>query len=253
MESKLRSLAMVSLLTGLTGCCSWIWHSGCPPNIVSQPQSKIVKIGSPASFSVVATPPPVYYQWEFNGVPIPGANSATYTIASANITDVGAYRVLVWGSPTNTSDTAFLSVYSTSGTGNGGTLTAPVGLFTGSGSCQSVSFDRYHAFFPFDGPNVTSPSPDFPNTSHSPTLTVDTFSSANNQTDTAIQIADNWWPNTTRCCVNDSSGGTFSGQSKCGPYTMSTGANKTYRVGVFYRSATLAPGQTNVTFNWLYQ
>src|SRR5206468_12568090 len=58
----------------------------------------------------------------------------------------------------------------------------PIGEFTSSGVCQNVSFDRYVVKAWFDGPNITSPlvpSPNWPNPSSLPKLTIDTFASEN--------------------------------------------------------------------------
>src|SRR5262245_44487849 len=105
-------LAIAGLALGVTGCCSFIWTSACPPKITTQPKSQLVPEGTVVSFSVVvAKPPHVFYQWQFNGSNIFGATNATYTIPHpVNFPDVGEYRVRVWGSPTNTSKSAFLSV-----------------------------------------------------------------------------------------------------------------------------------------------
>lgn len=66
------------------------------PQILEQPQSQSVVQGSPVSFSVVADgfPEPAY-QWRRNGVDIAGAQSATFTVSSAQFSDAGAYTVFV--------------------------------------------------------------------------------------------------------------------------------------------------------------
>jgi hypothetical protein len=49
------------------------------------------------TFSVTATGLNLSYQWRRNGVNIPGATSASFTIASVAETDVGSYDVVVTG------------------------------------------------------------------------------------------------------------------------------------------------------------
>jgi hypothetical protein len=69
------------------------------PSITSQPQAKIVQVGSQAIFSVVADGGTVTYQWKKNGVDIPGAVSASYLTPATVLTDTGAkYSVAVTNS-----------------------------------------------------------------------------------------------------------------------------------------------------------
>src|SRR5439155_13596111 len=64
-----------------------------------QPQSTNVYEGQIAAFSVSATlipNNPVTYQWQRNGVNIPGATSTSYTITNALLSDSGStYRVIL--------------------------------------------------------------------------------------------------------------------------------------------------------------
>lgn len=54
-------------------------------------------VGKQVTFSVtIATgTPPFTYQWQKNGVPIPGATGATHVIAAIAASDAGTYTVVV--------------------------------------------------------------------------------------------------------------------------------------------------------------
>jgi len=67
--------------------------------ISTQPINLAVNIGRPATFTVAATQSTgtLAYQWYFNGSPLAGATAASYTVANAVFSDVGAYAVTVTG------------------------------------------------------------------------------------------------------------------------------------------------------------
>lgn len=82
------------------------------PAFISQPKSQEVQPGTPVNFSAsVSGVPNPTFQWLFNGTPIIGATSATYTIPSPDISNVGSYA-LVASNTTGmvTSNGALLSV-----------------------------------------------------------------------------------------------------------------------------------------------
>ncbi len=61
------------------------------PSITTQPTPQKVKRGQTATFTVVASgSAPLSYQWQKNGVDIPGATSATYTTPATVASDNGA-------------------------------------------------------------------------------------------------------------------------------------------------------------------
>ena len=65
-------------------------------NISNEPTSLTSSVNSKASFTVaVAGNVPLYYQWQFNGTPIDGANDNSYTISKVQIADQGNYSVIV--------------------------------------------------------------------------------------------------------------------------------------------------------------
>ncbi|MEP4077319.1 DUF1566 domain-containing protein [Haloferula sp.] len=67
-----------------------------PVQIFEDPTSRNVVLGGSASFSVVATGfDPKIYQWQKDEVDIPGADSATYTIEDASLSDAADYRCVV--------------------------------------------------------------------------------------------------------------------------------------------------------------
>ena len=72
------------------------------PNILLHPQSQTGRNGQPVTLSVdVSNSPPstqLSYQWLFNGVPITGANTSTFSIPSIKPQRVGTYTVRVGNS-----------------------------------------------------------------------------------------------------------------------------------------------------------
>lgn len=83
-----------------------------PVAITQQPDSITVFPGSNAIFSVTATGiAPLFYQWYFNGVLIPGATLSTFMIVGAQDANAGNYQVIVYNSFSSaTSDIATLTV-----------------------------------------------------------------------------------------------------------------------------------------------
>jgi len=62
-----------------------------PPTITLQPASRTVAVGQSATFKVGASgSAPLAYRWRRNGVNITGATAASYTLASAKLSDSGA-------------------------------------------------------------------------------------------------------------------------------------------------------------------
>jgi Immunoglobulin domain len=67
------------------------------PTITSQPVSKSASVGAVVTFSTTATGTPTpYYQWLKNGCAIRGANTATFTLNAAQVSDAGSYQVEVY-------------------------------------------------------------------------------------------------------------------------------------------------------------
>jgi Immunoglobulin domain len=67
-----------------------------PPIITSQPASVAAVPGGSAAFSVMADgTPPFGYQWQTNGVAVPGATNATLSIAHVQAADFVPYTVVL--------------------------------------------------------------------------------------------------------------------------------------------------------------
>jgi hypothetical protein len=83
-----------------------------PPTILAQPVSATIFAGSNVTFTVVASgTPPLTYQWQKNGGNIPGATTATLTLANVSATDTASYAVVVGNATTSvTSSSATLTV-----------------------------------------------------------------------------------------------------------------------------------------------
>ncbi len=65
------------------------------PHIVTNPVSQEVIIGDPVTFTVVAKGSPLNYQWRYNGLPIVGATTSSFTLNSAQLVDSGDYSVSI--------------------------------------------------------------------------------------------------------------------------------------------------------------
>jgi len=76
-----------------------------PPSIITQPLSQTVTTGSSVTFSVVATPPPLTYQWYKNGVALANQTSSTLTINNCIAGSAGTYSVVVSNSVGSVSST----------------------------------------------------------------------------------------------------------------------------------------------------
>jgi len=67
-----------------------------PPAIVAQPQDQTVASGQPTLFSVTVTGTgPLSYQWNLNSAALPGATNLALILTDAQLTDAGAYSVVV--------------------------------------------------------------------------------------------------------------------------------------------------------------
>lgn len=67
-----------------------------PPTITLNPAGQTVTAGATVTFTVAATgTAPLSYQWQKNGVAIPGATAATLTFSSVTTADTGTYAVVV--------------------------------------------------------------------------------------------------------------------------------------------------------------
>jgi len=81
--------------------------------LAEQPQSQTVRAGSNVTFSVTGPcGPQTTYQWQHNGVALPGATAATLALTNVQVPDEGSYTVLV-AHPTGSvlSDPALLVVH----------------------------------------------------------------------------------------------------------------------------------------------
>lgn len=84
-----------------------------PPIITDPPVPRTALAGRPATFSAgVIGSPVLAYQWRVNGTNIPGANTSSFSLAAAQVSDRGLYSLVitnVYGSVT--SAPAFLAVH----------------------------------------------------------------------------------------------------------------------------------------------
>jgi len=89
--------------------------AGATPVFTVQPASQTVGTGASVTFTAAASGSPTY-QWRKDGIDLPGATSASYSIASASSTDAGSFTVVATNaSGSTTSAAATLTVSAASG------------------------------------------------------------------------------------------------------------------------------------------
>jgi len=198
----------------------------------------------------------VHYQWRKDGVEIVGATNQSYEITYVTVTNVGSYTLVLTGGLEEESVPFHLAVYTLfENESNGGYLTIPHDSFiTGSTllcTPSGTSFDRYKVYFPFDGPNTTPPSANFPNTSNETNLIVNTCTNFNGSPlDTAVRVMENFGDMNLKCCNNNFACGTPNTKlSSCTATGLLSGM--TYRVAIYYKKSTLGTNM-HVTFRWKY-
>lgn len=101
------------LCDGVDNNCDGVVDDGCgPPSFVTQPRSQKIFLGHRVIFTSAALGKPLpIYQWNKNGVAIPGANNGKLTIESVSIADAGNYSVTISNNYGNSeSDNALLTV-----------------------------------------------------------------------------------------------------------------------------------------------
>ena len=92
---------LVSSPTGSSLSSNAVLAVHAPPTITNQPASQTCLQGATVTFSVVAGPPPLAYQWWKNGAPLPnlpnagGATGATLTLSNVTTADSATYSVVI--------------------------------------------------------------------------------------------------------------------------------------------------------------
>ncbi len=82
-----------------------------PPVIVVGPQDVTVNLGDPAEFVVQAEgTKPLFYQWQHNGIDLPGKTNAVLSIAAVSLADSGIFKVIVRNSIGTATAEALLGV-----------------------------------------------------------------------------------------------------------------------------------------------
>jgi hypothetical protein len=91
-----RYFIVVDGFNGASGTVQLHIGLGQAPSLVSPPASQLAAPGSNAVFSVTAIGSTNFgYQWQLNGVSIPKATNAGYTVSNAAAANAGSYTVIV--------------------------------------------------------------------------------------------------------------------------------------------------------------
>ena len=113
-----------------------------PPSITTQPANLSVTTGNDAAFAIAALgTEALSYQWQYNGVPISGANSSVLRLAAVGVPQAGSYSVLVSNAAGSvTSQAATLSVGSgTPAAAAPSIVTQPVSATVNAGNTATLA------------------------------------------------------------------------------------------------------------------
>jgi len=89
-----------------------------PPSFATQPASQSVPPGANATFAANATSGlPLTYQWQKNGVAIPGATTTTLTLTNVQVSNLGSYTLVATNSVGPTTSNAAALTFNTSTAG----------------------------------------------------------------------------------------------------------------------------------------
>ncbi len=155
------SFSEAGLIHGTDGRLYGMTQNGGPDNsgTLFAISSQVVPAGSNATFTVAATgTAPLSYQWEFNGVDIAGATSATFTITNVTTANAGSYTVIVSnaeGSATSTSATLALT---SAGLPSTPVFTPPAGTYSTAQSISISSTGANSIYYTTDGSTPTTAS-----------------------------------------------------------------------------------------------
>lgn len=70
--------------------------NGCAPEVIAQPPNLIACAATAVDFSAVASgSPPIFAQWQLNGINITNATNLTYSIESAAVSNAGTYTLVL--------------------------------------------------------------------------------------------------------------------------------------------------------------
>lgn len=114
------------------------------PEIITQPESQLGAVGGTAQFSVSAIPnrSSLAYQWQTNGVAISGATNQTLVLTNLQVSNAGAYTVVVlnsYGSVTSAPPATLTVNYSSIALYTGLTLYGNLGSVYGIQASTNLS------------------------------------------------------------------------------------------------------------------